>query len=492
MNCFNLASLIQSKRNLRVIAFADTVEHIGLKYKENELECLERLYDNLASVRDLSNFYFGYIIPQIGKEFDLLRFSIEDIINIELKSESSSEEIKEQLRKNRYYLKALDKKIYTYSYILSEDILYCLDDDEEEMRKVEFEELVDLLEAQEIIEKINLDELFLPKNYLVSPFNSTKKFMEKNYFLTDHQLAIKKSILSDFSNSSYCFSGITGEPGTGKTLLTYDIVKELRNTKKVAIIHCAKLNRGQEILKNEYGWKIYSVASIDELFHDNEYEVVVVDEAQRIYTAQLDQLHEYVTNNNIKCLFSYDAKQCFSDFEFNRANPKKIEVEFKAKKYKLTKTIRSNIEIGTFVNNLFNPRQSRLGGEYNSVKVEFFSDSNSVLRYVNELKNRGWRGINYTSSKYNQVTYDSYQTSNNPNAHEVIGQEYDKVVAVIDRNFYYDSQNYLASQRVKGAPGYDLDKMLYQIVTRAKSELLILILNNHDVLKRCLNIFNSK
>jgi hypothetical protein len=86
---------------------------------------------------------------------------------------------------------------------------------------------------------------------------------------------------------------------------------------------------------------------------------------------------------------------------------------------------------------------------------------------LQQLKENQWEVINYTSSSYNFLTYDKYQVGQR-NAHAVIGQEFDKVAAVINQHFYYDSTGKLLSRKETGAPDYRLDKMLYQMLTRAR------------------------
>ena len=56
--------------------------------------------------------------------------------------------------------------------------------------------------------------------------------------LTQHQEKIKKDILQKIeTNAQNQFFGVTGGPGTGKTLLIYDLAVELSKTKKVLLIH---------------------------------------------------------------------------------------------------------------------------------------------------------------------------------------------------------------------------------------------------------------
>ncbi|WP_242249011.1 DNA/RNA helicase domain-containing protein [Bacillus cereus group sp. BfR-BA-01523] len=489
MTMCNIASIVQSSKKLSEERFKAYLSYLQIKFKSKELDCLKDLYSKIHTVPNLNNFFIGYEIPQIGKEFDLLRIGTDILINIELKSESTEQEIYDQLKNNRYYLSFIDnKEIHTYAYDSSKQQLYYLDD-ESTLQNSEFEELCDLLLDQSLIDTVDLDALFKPNNYLVSPFNSTDKFIDDQYFLTQNQVRIKDDILTMFNTTSYKVVSITGEAGTGKTLLTYDIAKSLMKDYKVAIIHCANLNEGHYDLKKE-GWSIFPIRDIDQVLQDDQYDVIVLDEAQRVYSYQLDELYEYVKLNNVKCIFSYDGKQCFSDSEFARKNPQKIEGELKAEKFKLTKKIRTNKEISNFVNNLFTPRLSKLGGDYKSVEIQYLTELGKVKSYTRDLKSKGWEIINYTTSRIYKVSYDNYQHSVNLNAHNVIGQEFDKVVAVIDSNFYINPMGMLDSYRVDGAPNYDLDKMLYQITTRARERLMIVVLNNPTVFDKCLKVIN--
>lgn len=491
MKTFNLKSIIQAYDSMNEEDFNMYVEFLSVNFKSRELSCIRGICRNFDAMVNLDGFSIGYIIPQIGKEFDLLRFGEGKVINIELKSETNLDVIKKQIERNSYYLGFLEEEVHIATYTLDENKLYMLDINKE-LNEVGFDDFKELLNSQLIIKDVCLDEKFLPSNYLVSPFNSTKKFIENNYFLTQDQEKIKKEILAAFESEVNNIQAITGDAGTGKTLLVYDIAKNLMsNEKKVGIIHCAELNEGQQLLNNA-GWDINRVRDTLQVLQDDSYDCIIVDEAQRIYANQLTAIFQYVTSKKKTCIFSYDSKQCFSDREFARANPKKIKDEYGAREHKLKNKIRSNKEITVFVHNLFNPRQSKLGSDYNCVEVQYFNNTEEVAQFASEMSKYNWQIINFTPSQFKRVSYDRYQHWDKPTAHGVIGQEYDKVLAIIDSNFYMDEHNYLASRRVSGAPRYDLDKMLYQIITRAREKLLIVVLDNTPILKRCINIINAK
>ena len=70
----------------------------------------------------------GYKIPQIGKEFDLLRISEDMILNIEYKREIPNiDKIEKQLNRNKYYLNFLGKHMVLIAYVQLESKLYILD-----------------------------------------------------------------------------------------------------------------------------------------------------------------------------------------------------------------------------------------------------------------------------------------------------------------------------------------------------------------------------
>ena len=177
-----------------------------------------------------------------------------------------------------------------------------------------------------------------------------------NYILTEHQQNIKEDIIQIVNkNDSYNFIGIKGGPGTGKTLLTYDIAKTLIDAqKKVLIIHCAELNSGQKKINTQLGWEIKSVSDFSMYIdHLNKYDLIIFDESQRNERTQFEMLVDKIKEFNKICIFSYDSKQCFSDWEFKRKIPEFIEMELEAKVFSLTNTIRINEELSSFINNLF-------------------------------------------------------------------------------------------------------------------------------------------
>lgn len=498
MKTIHLLSLLSAKTKLTPTAFELYLNHYNIKIKESELEDLRSLVPQLVdkervnasqAVNVLQRFYVGYTINQIGKEFDLLRFGKNSVINIELKRENTGDRMKKQLVRNKYYLSFLKSEVLNFTYVAEEDKLYYLDKDES-LKEIEFTFLIAELLNQDLTEIEDINKLFDPSNYLVSPFNSTTEFLENKYFLTENQENFKNNILKLGTKGGPCFISLEGRAGTGKTLLTYDIAKEYKNKgKRVLIIHVGSLNDGHKKLRDNYAWEIASISQYSRYDFKN-YDLVIVDEAQRMGTIQVDKFLLKAEDTGTKYVFSYDYQQCLATWEINNNIPKYIQEKVSPKHFKLTDKIRTNKEIASFIKNLFDLSKRSPEQKYSNVHVEYFGGPLAVKKELELLKSQGWKIVNYTPSKYNRHPHDSYQNDSNDSAHEVIGQEFDKVAVVLDEHFYYDEDKKLSTQGWKVDPYYHPTKMLFQMVTRTRKKLHIIILNNEDILNECLKILH--
>jgi len=214
---------------------------------------------------------------------------------------------------------------------------------DDELEEVAFIKLAKLLHKQKLSNINDIDKLFNPSDYLVSPFNSTKKFIENKYFLTHQQESVKVKIIDVLEdNTKANFFAVIGGAGTGKTLLTYDIAKEMiKNAKKVLVIHCGYLNDGQSILNSKYNWKIIEIKHYKN-YKLSDYDLIIVDEAQRIYSNQFQDIVKKIEENNGNCIFSYDKVQILSTWEEKNNIDNQINKIPSIKSYKLSEKIRTN------------------------------------------------------------------------------------------------------------------------------------------------------
>lgn len=473
----NLLSLIQAKNDLSVLALRSYLESFGIKMKIGELMDMEFLVGQLRSypskIDVFDGFYIGYIIHQISKEFDLLRFGKDSVVNIELKRENTGERIKEQLVENQYYLSFLEKELFSFTYVAEDRKLFYLNESKM-LVETDFPFLISVLNEQILDDVEDINKLFDPSNYLVSPFNSTEAFMDGRYFLTNHQKDIKRDILR---LSSSCFISLQGSAGTGKTLLTYDIGKGyMENGNKVLIFHCGNLNNGHHQLREKHGWSIAPIKD-HELYDLSEYQLIIVDEAQRMFKGQLEKLVSSIKCTNAKCIFSFDPQQCLTDGEVKRNIPQYLTELVSPYSFKLTENIRVSKEIGAFIKNLFDLSKIHPRMEYKNVYLQYFSNLSDAMEYVNMLRRQGWKAIN-----------NNNQGNQEDIAQGIIGQEYDQVVAMLDSHFYYDKEGRLSTKGWQEPPHHNPTKILFQIVTRTRKRLSIVIVNNEEVLGQCLRV----
>lgn len=464
--------------------------------KPHEVLCLKSMCQELdnhsCSIRNLDGFYISYKIPQINKEFDLLRFGTSSVINIELKSELNDEvkieKICKQMSQNYHYLQSVSSDIQIFTYVQN-DGFYQLDLDSLTPKKITADVVVASIKGCQVDYAVDPDMLFVPSKFLISPFNCTERFINNEYFLTESQSEVKKKIFEGLSNTPFMFFTISANAGTGKTLLVYDIAKELVNSgKNILIIHCGKLNVGHESLKSNYGWNIKSISNIPANDYNsiNDYDFIFVDESQRINKNQLESIIMKALDKSIPVLFSFDTKQFLKEGETTDiAEYVKTYYPFiRLSQMKLKNKIRTNKNMASFIDNLMRIGTSKNNLFYDHVSIEYFDNLVEVQNYVSILENKGWTAITYTTSNYNPESYSYLSCLSSKKAHDVIGQEFPKVVLVMDRNFWYNEDNQLCFS----GSYYSAKGMLYQIVTRVVDDLKIVVLNNAGLYQKLLEI----
>jgi hypothetical protein len=484
----NIQSLLQAKDSLKEEGFNGFLKYYGIEIKGAEIEDLRGLAKALrdigCSIGALDRFYVGYKIPQIGKEFDLLRFGRKCIINIELKQSCTEDKIKKQLLRNKYYLSFIGKKVYAFTFVSESQELHFLRDDEQ-LEKTKVDHLAELLTNQEIDDTEVPDALFNPSDYLVSPFNSTKAFLAGEYFLTNQQEDVKNQIIDSLKPPKAAkFISIIGSAGTGKTLLTYDIAKHLIGSKsEPLIIHCGQLNNGHiELIKN--GWAITPIKTYGN--HDlANYDLVIIDEAQRIYPKQLDTIIENARLAKCCCIFSHDKLQTLANWEEARDVSAKIGSINPITQYKLSEKIRTNKEIAAFIKMLFNKNKSLPIASNGNVEINYFNTTEDAKSYLDSLDQGKWEILRFTPSQYKNEHHEKYSAASNRTSHQVIGQEFDGVAVTIDRFFSYADNGDLI---YKGGAYYDPPKMLFQNITRSRKKLKLVIIGNEELLNRCITI----
>ena len=200
--------------------------------KPHEISSLRALADGLMTcgtkIQHMDGFFFGYTIPQISKEFDLLKFTECNVLDIELKSQTVPlESIISQLQQNRYYLSHLQKETALFTVVTDSMNCYTLDK-HGRLRQVPLSKLAEHIVGMGVSYLSGIEGMFRPSRFLVSPLNEPTQFIRKEYFLTGAQEAIARDVLRQINKPApFRFISLVGRPGSGKTLLLYDIAREV-------------------------------------------------------------------------------------------------------------------------------------------------------------------------------------------------------------------------------------------------------------------------
>ena len=183
-------------------------DHDNHRIKIHEIDSLRILVDALTdsgvSISELDGFYLGFIIPQIGKEFDLLKVTGRNCLNIELKSQDVTEEnILAQLRKNHHYLTLLGKKLMLFTVVTDTLTCYRLSR-KGNLVRTELSEIVEAVRECDSTYEGCIDRLFRASEYLISPDKAPDKFLLGQYFLTPAQDYVKSELFKGISSEHYC------------------------------------------------------------------------------------------------------------------------------------------------------------------------------------------------------------------------------------------------------------------------------------------------
>lgn len=468
-------------------------EHF-LRLREWELDSMRSLVKQLElHMQKVSalRFFYSFQIPRLGKEFDLIQIKDEHIVNIELKSGAVSDEmIKKQLIQNRYYLSVLTRPIYSYTYISSENRLVRLTN-HDHIVEADWESLCDILGRDSRDYQGDIEELFKAEYYLISPLTDPVKFLNKEYFLTSQQRDIRRQILRKIRAEHSGYFLFTGLPGTGKTLLLYDIAMELSDRRKVCMIHCSEAGKKWEILHERLhridflsdsrllddGERDREVlkAGMKDIFA--EYSAVLVDEAHLLSVEKLRFILRCAGDRPV--IFSSDSEDMISPYELDRGNLHVIEGLPGIQIFRLTNRIRTNAELSSFIQNIMHIPAGRRLKEYPHIEVVYANDDGEAANLLEDYIGRGYW--------YKADGGNSYGSRNAEPSGGV-----DSLVVVMDDHYYYDEEGYLRSLEAKDRANVFNVRSLFHYLNQAKEILAIVVKGNPEVYAGLMNVLQGK
>lgn len=415
-----------------------------LKMREWELESMKALVRELeVHMQDVHalRFFYSFQVPRLGKEFDLLQIKDDQIVNIELKSGKVSDEaVRKQLLQNRYYLSVQGKMIQSYTYISSQERLVRLNN-HDHIVEVDWDQLCLALQRQSKDYEGDIEDLFQAEMYLFSPVTEPERFLNKEYFLTSQQKDIERRILDKIRKVKYGYFWFSGLPGTGKTLLLYDIAMKLSVHQKVCMIHCGETGKEWKILHDRLlRIAFLSDSQLEECPDLKEYSAILVDEAHLLSVKELHRILELSEKHPV--IFSGDDEDMISDEEMDRTMLREIEHLPDIQSFHLTNRIRTNAELSSFIQNMMHLPEKRMVRYYPHIQVV----------YANDEEEAG-------------ILLKGYQN---------------QLVFIIDERYYYDEKGYLREQRQKHQKPTAV-RTLFHRLNEAKEEFAIIVKRNEAV-----------
>ncbi|RNL39460.1 hypothetical protein DMP06_07520 [Slackia equolifaciens] len=483
------ASLEDFNQYLHILSNSNT------SLKNRERKSLYKLVDLLlkydVSIDDLDGFTVSYSIPQIAKEFDLLKIGIGSVLNIELKSEPIElDKIASQLKRNKYYLKHLSALPILLTYESQTDRWYTLDTNDNCVE-------IACREAKKRISSFgnyfsdNTDSHFSPSSYLVSPINQCDAFLRKEYFLTSQQEEFKRNISKQLANNKMV--KLTGGAGTGKTLLLYDIARDFAESNgNTCVIHSGNLASGHYVINQHMADKMDIISAKQAPSTDlSRYKALFIDEAHRLYAHTLNQIIEIHGTHQIGVVFSLDSRQSLSKTEIRSNNEGRIDKFVPSDlHYSLTNKIRTNRELASFIRAMLDLRRKNDLIRPCPVKVLYAKSTDEARLVIQNLRKHNFTYISLTNSKYTASVFDELTILGCQNTHAVIGQEFDNVVVAISKSFFYDDENALQAT-FHPNKNYLSIRLLFESVTRVRNNLAIVVVDNCDVFSKLVTLLDG-
>ncbi len=491
VNIFRV-SRIRDERLFNIMEKHEASDHDNHRIRIHEIDSLRILTDALAkhkvSVKDADGFYFGYVIPLIGKEFDLLKVTGKYCLNIELKSQDVGEEqILAQLRKNRHYLTLLGRELMLFTVVTDTLACYRLTDDGE-LKSTDIREVARAVKRCRAAYHGRIDRLFRASEYLISPEEDPEKFLQGQYFLSPAQDFVKAELLKDIENTHYCaFFHIYGRPCTGKTLLIYDIAKHLSLSGRT-LITCGEDPSGgllsiSESIENMDFISISDIVSAEQI---SGYDFIFVDEALRIGPGAFDIIVNAAEKYEQVCIFSTDPSAILTDPEQEDDIEGRINSLGLAGRYELSERLRMNMEIHTFLMKLSHIRsKTEKNYEFEHVSVNYANNIEEARGIISYFRDKGYVFVN----AHRQPDDPFADLEESFRYRHVAGREYNSVVMLMDDSFAYDKDGNLTGIP-KPDPEHPYPNLFIPGITRVRERLALVILDAPDLLDSILSILD--
>lgn len=429
------------------------------KIDENDVKAISS-FTELVYNLNRKGFVVSYVIEKLDKEFDLLKYGNNRIVNIEMKIKKLNEGL-EQAKKNFKILSNITNNVCIYLFIESTNKLYYYSAESDDLFESNKEKI------NEDLAKITNSEIPEMESIMLNPYQYPDEFLNGNYVLSQSQQNIKNDILK-LTKKIYV---VEGSGGTGKTVMALDLYQELikkYEAENVAyLIPFAKKEIINSELNNKFKFQMFR-------YYDNKKKtkVIIVDEAQRLGNGDLEKVlknteclvlffdkHQDIDNVNQINLFLNENKELISSYSLNYVMRNDSTFERFAKKV-------CGFGTSDVKNKNFNPDKIEI---YMYSEKEKYENYYSLGKFIWCTPNKYGNKCEYKCKNHKCEWFTANQGTNI--VHFEISKD-EKIVILFLCDGFMIKENKI-EEKYNVCSG-NVQNQLYSIITRATDKLIII------------------
>lgn len=467
-----------------------------LKYKKIYNVKKKEIEDFYSFSKELYNYgktdidgWFLFTDTFVVPDFDVLLFLSNYVINIDLKHEADMETLNNNVsvkfKKQNRIFRILGKPSENFVYVTSTNSLFYFDLEKSEFKKSTFSELDSKIHESKINYKNCISEL-KHSDFLINPWADPEKLNNKQYWLNYEQQQAAEQIINPGIH------GVSGEAGTGKTLIAVDVMVKMSKEKHILFIVPGIVNEQKQNWASHFP-NIDIISAKDVANSDlNKYNMIVVDESQRLHSYGRNILMTWGNQNfcDKTIIFFFHVGQTLGRKEAGQLMNSVLQTAEKDEKGKyitLKYKVRSNPAISYFSKNVMDlgksaPANISMEDYMSHIDLKYFSNVHDAKKWIRNLKDEGYEFLTPTSDNRRIASSDKFNDIKSINTHHSLGEEMDKVVTYIDESLIY-KEGKLAKNNMEY---YFIDNELYVNLTRARDRLALAIINNPEVYSKIL------
>ena len=296
------------------------------------------------------------------------------------------------------------------------------------------------------------------------------------------------------------FYTIEGRAGTGKSIVGFELARRL--TEKSYKVAYFFMGKNTEIYSEfeDFDFNVFSlepyysekrgiIKNRFEKIYTEEFDVLIIDESQRLTKKQINRIKKLIQDDkeNSHCIFLLDEEQNMDSLEKGKQIAREI-IELSDTRMKLKVPLRFDSNMECFISLLF--KKNRRNGDSRKANVDIikFPNYSAEIEYVNYLTKKQ----NFTPLlPLHKVITSSRKIYKGKNGFEIIGQEFENVVVILDYQFSFSKDNGLELNDFSPYDRkYDIIQLYYEIITRVKNNLKIIVVNNDELYNNLVHLKN--